>query len=177
MEDGGLHSCLNVKEGDDAGRGGQILVSFLSLNHDDSPTRSFCSPTLTNPVFLTKWSADRWGVCTLLNEDMPGAQLVETLRYAVSIPDGVIEIFHGLNPSSRTMGLGSAQSLAGMSTRNISWGDKGGRCAGLTTLPSSCADCLDVLGTSTCWSYKDLFRPAVGLLTYLLHTAVSLLGS
>jgi hypothetical protein len=29
-----------------------------------------------------------------------------------------------------------------MSTRNISWGGKGGRCVGLTTLPPSCADCL-----------------------------------
>ena len=32
------------------------------------------------------------------------------------------------------------QPLTGMSTRNISWGDKGGRCVGLTTLPPSCAD-------------------------------------
>jgi len=30
-----------------------------------------------------------------------------------------------------------------MSIRNISWG-KGGRCLGLTTLPLSCADCLEI---------------------------------
>jgi len=39
---------------------------------------------------------------------------------------------------------GSTQPLTEMSTRNISWGVKGGRCVGLTTLPSSCADCLEI---------------------------------
>jgi hypothetical protein len=38
----------------------------------------------------------------------------------VSIPDGVIGIFHWHNPFGRTMALGSTQPL--MSTRNISWG-------------------------------------------------------
>jgi len=33
-----------------------------------------------------------------------------------------------------------------MSTRNIS-GGKGGRCVGLTTLPPSCVDCLEVWDT------------------------------
>jgi len=37
------------------------------------------------------------------------------------------------------MGLGLTQLLTEMSTRNISWGDKGGRCVGLTTLAPSCA--------------------------------------
>jgi hypothetical protein len=32
-----------------------------------------------------------------------------------------------------------------MSTRNISWGGgKGGRCMGLTTIPPSCAECLEI---------------------------------
>jgi hypothetical protein len=39
----------------------------------------------------------------------------------VSIPDGVIGIFHLLIPSGRTMFLGLNQSLREMSTRNISW--------------------------------------------------------
>jgi hypothetical protein len=39
-----------------------------------------------------------------------------------SIPDGVIGIFHGYNPSGRTMALGSTQPLTEMSTRNIYWG-------------------------------------------------------
>ena len=43
---------------------------------------------------------------------------------ASSIPDGVFGIFHGHNPSVRTMVLGSTQPLTEMSTRNISLGVK-----------------------------------------------------
>jgi hypothetical protein len=42
------------------------------------------------------------------------------------------------------MALGTTQPVTEMSTRNISWGGKGGRCVGLTTLPPSCADCLEI---------------------------------
>jgi hypothetical protein len=72
-----------------------------------------------------------------------GGTVVEALRYAGSIPDCAIGIFHGHNPSDRTMALGSTLPLTEMSTMNISWG-KGGRCVGLTTLPPSCADCLNI---------------------------------
>ena len=65
-------------------------------------------------------------------------------KVAGSIPDGVIGIFHWHNPSGRTVALGSTQPLTEMSTGNISWGCKGGRCVGLTTLPLSCADCLEI---------------------------------
>jgi len=41
------------------------------------------------------------------------------------------------------MALGLIQSLTKMSTSNISRG-KGGRCVGLTTLPPSYADCLEI---------------------------------
>jgi len=41
-----------------------------------------------------------------------------------SIPDGVLGVFHGHNPSGRTMALGLSQPLTEMSTRNISWGVK-----------------------------------------------------
>jgi hypothetical protein len=43
-------------------------------------------------------------------------------KVAVSIPDGVIGIFHLHNTSDRTMALGSTQPLTDMSTRSISWG-------------------------------------------------------
>jgi hypothetical protein len=36
-------------------------------------------------------------------------------------------------------------------------GDKGGRCVGLTTLPPSCVDCLEILGASTSWTLKGLY--------------------
>jgi len=77
-----------------------------------------------------------------------GGAGVEVLRYtrkvAGSIPDGVIGIFHWRNPFGRTVALGLTQPPTEMSTRNISWGGKGGRCVGLTTLPPSCADFLEI---------------------------------
>ena len=42
------------------------------------------------------------------------------------------------------MALGLTQPLAEMSTRNLFWGAKGGRCIELTTLPPSCADCHEI---------------------------------
>jgi hypothetical protein len=41
------------------------------------------------------------------------------------------------------MDLGSTQSLVKMSIRNI-LGDKGGRCVGLTTSPTSRAECHEI---------------------------------
>jgi hypothetical protein len=66
------------------------------------------------------------------------------IHVAGSIPDGVTVIFHWHNPSGRTMAQGLTQPLTEMSTGNISWVGKGGRCVGLTTLPPSCADCLEM---------------------------------
>jgi hypothetical protein len=40
-------------------------------------------------------------------------------------------------------------------------GSKGGRCAELTTLPPSFADCLEILGASTFLSPKDLSKPVM----------------
>jgi hypothetical protein len=56
------------------------------------------------------------------------------------------------------MTLGSTQPLTEMSS--------GGRCVGLTTLPPSHADCLEILGASTLCSRKGLSRPVMG---YLYH--------
>jgi hypothetical protein len=43
-------------------------------------------------------------------------------KVAGSIPDGVMEFFIYINPSDRTMALGSTQPLTEMSTGSISWG-------------------------------------------------------
>jgi hypothetical protein len=43
-------------------------------------------------------------------------------KVAGSIPDGVMEFFIEINPSDRTVALGSTQPLTEMSTRSISWG-------------------------------------------------------
>ena len=78
----------------------------------------------------------RWRSC--LRHCAPNQKVVG------SIPNDVIGIFHWHNPSGRTMALGLTQPLTEMSTRNISWGGKGGRYVGLTTLPLLCADCLEI---------------------------------
>ena len=65
--------------------------------------------------------------------------------------------------SGHTVVLGSTQHLTETSTRG-----KGGRCIGLTTLPPSCAYCLEILGTSMSWIPKGLSSPVMGQL-YLLN--------
>jgi len=66
------------------------------------------------------------------------------------------------------MALGLTQTLKEMSTRNISRrGGKDGQCIGLTTLPSSCDNCLEIWepqppGTLTAYPvlYRDCFTLA-----------------
>ena len=81
-------------------------------------------------------------------------------KVAGSIPDGFIRIFHWYNPSGP--GVDSA------SNRNEYQGyflvGKGGRCVGLTTLPPSCAVCLEMLKSEPPWNlrarpglYRDCF--------------------
>jgi hypothetical protein len=76
------------------------------------------------------------------------AQLVESLRHNSERRGFDSRWCHWIffidNPFGRTMALGLTQPLTEMSTRNISWWGKGGRCLGLTTLPRLCADCLEI---------------------------------
>jgi hypothetical protein len=67
-----------------------------------------------------------------------------------SIPDGVLGIF----PSGCTTVLGSTQPLTETSTRESSLGrgGKGGRCVGLTTLPTSSAYCVEILDSRVKWT-------------------------
>jgi hypothetical protein len=71
------------------------------------------------------------------------AQLIEALqagRSWVLFPMVSLDCFIDIILSSgRTMPLGSTQPLKEMSNRNASW-----LCVGLTTLPPSCADCLEI---------------------------------
>jgi hypothetical protein len=51
-----------------------------------------------------------------------------------------------------------------MSTRNISWGGKVGRCVGLTTLPPSCADCHEIWEPQLLGTLRVCLGTAKGLL-------------
>jgi hypothetical protein len=57
-------------------------------------------------------------------------------KVAGLIPDGVFEVFHGLNRFSRHVALGSTQSVTEISARDF-W-----VCLRLTALPYSCVYCL-----------------------------------
>ena len=77
------------------------------------------------------------------------------------------------------MALGLIQSLKEMSTRNIYWeggeGGKVGRCVGLTTLPLSCVDCVEIWEPQTPGTPQGLSRNVMGLL-YLCDTIWLFLG-
>jgi hypothetical protein len=62
-------------------------------------------------------------------------------KVAGSIPYGITGIFRWNNPS---YGAGVDSASNRNEYQEYFLGDKGGRCVGLTTLPSSCADCLDI---------------------------------
>jgi hypothetical protein len=64
-------------------------------------------------------------------------------KVAGSIPDDVTGILYWHNLSSRIMALGLTQPLT-EKVPGIFPGGKGGRCVGLTTLPPSCTDCLEI---------------------------------
>jgi hypothetical protein len=63
-------------------------------------------------------------------------------KFAGSIPDGVTGIFYLHNPSGRSMALRLTHEQKWV--LEIFPGGKGGRCIGLTTLPLSCADFIEI---------------------------------
>jgi hypothetical protein len=56
----------------------------------------------------------------MLGADGGAVCCATSLKFAGSIPDGVIEIFFSHNPSGLTLALKSTQPETEMSTRNIS---------------------------------------------------------
>jgi len=93
------------------------------------------------------------------------ALLSQSLRHCTTTqkvvgltPDGALWVF--LLPAI-LWPWGSSQPL----NRNEYQGFKGGWCIGLTTLPPSFADCLEILRSSTPWKPKGPSRPVNTLRT------------
>jgi hypothetical protein len=86
----------------------EILV-INSLNAELNPTCDLLALLGAHPIHISRIRVNKYFDCI---------QLIGS----VSIPDGVVGIFHLHNTSSRTMALGLTQSLPEMSTRNISCG-------------------------------------------------------
>jgi hypothetical protein len=84
-------------------------------------------------------------------------------KVAVSIPDGIIRIFHVHISSGLTVVLGLIQPLKEISTCKLSWG-KDGRCVGLTTVPTSCADCLEIRDLQPLGAFRTCTGTALPLL-------------
>jgi hypothetical protein len=116
----------------------------VSMNFFGFPQLNFISPLLHTPVEAGSMTQFRFPMVSL-------------------------EFFIDRNNSGRTMALASTQPLTEMSARNVFWGRKGGRCVRLTILPSSYADCLELLKLQPRgmpWAWIDLYRDCFTL--YLL---------
>jgi hypothetical protein len=66
------------------------------------------------------------------------------VRSQVSPRDICVKLSH--TKAGFPMAVGFVQPLTEICPRNISWCGKGGRCMGVTTLPLSCADYLEICG-------------------------------
>jgi hypothetical protein len=124
---------------------GQALkngVSWCVIYHCEYVLRERISPTiiLVQTAYNTPYSASYHGTSWTIRgkslllishayRDNQGTAVAQWLKYcatnqkgAGSIPDGVMKFYIDINPSDRTMALGSTPPLTEMSTRSISWG-------------------------------------------------------
>jgi hypothetical protein len=120
-----------------------MLAPFLKLSRKE--VKHTTNETYRQGRHMLYLNAHIYYLYTIINRGRAVAQLVEALRYKPERRGFDLIPWH--NRFGRTMALGSTQPLTEMSTRNISLGGGGGegdRCVGLTTLPPSCADCLEI---------------------------------
>jgi hypothetical protein len=91
-------------------------------------------------------------------------------KVAGSIPNAVIGIFHWHNTSGRTMALRPIQPLKEMSTRNISWGERG-PVRGADNLNHPHLPTVSKYGSLPSWNPQGLSRSVQGL-PYLYLTVL-----
>ena len=116
--------------------------------------RANTSVCISQNIYRGKQFKEKRGTQFAFNEPRDWLRLCATSRkVADSISDGVIGIFYRPNPSGgRTIGL-KQKWVLGISPVG---GCKGGRYVGLTNLPHTYADCLEILGASTSWSPRGI---------------------
>ena len=105
-----VHSLTKIGYNPTAPR---LVSALLSLMAKFSAWRRFFKTRKYFPCFNNKEWDTRWHIllrhCTAKR------------KFAGSITDGVVGIFHWLNPLAFPMALGSIQPVTEMSTRGISW--------------------------------------------------------
>ena len=90
-----------------------------------------------------------------------GGTVLQAGRSWVQSPMGSLEIFLDLIlPAALWPGVNSTSERN--EYQEYLLGGKGSWCIGLTTLPPSGANCLEILGPSISLSPKDLSRPVMG---------------
>jgi hypothetical protein len=116
------------------GDGGVNWVSDRKLG---STVMIRISTSVNDGPHIRRWSHNIIIIYNMKYGDR-GSKVVNVLRCTGSNSDGVMEVFIDINPSDRTMALGSTQPLTEMRP-GVFPGGKCGRCLGRTTLPPSCA--------------------------------------
>ena len=87
--------------------------------------------------------------------------MLQAGRLWVQFPMGSLEFFLNLILSA-ALWPGVSSTSDRNEYQEYHLGGKGRWCIGLTTMPSSGANCLEILGPSNSWSPKDLSRPVMG---------------
>ena len=145
-----------------------MLVSLVSRRLAiPSPVKCYCHQTWWQCKTWSRYSLTRWTVgdtvvvkCSwnfwdwnlqlLTGNEYPlletggGEHCAASGKVAGSILNGLTGIFHWHNPSSRTVAPGVDSASNRNEYQEYFLEGKEGRCVGLTTLPPSCADCLDI---------------------------------
>jgi len=127
------------------------------------------------PTALSLAQALNYSACITIRWGIHGGALgwgtaLQAGRLRFWFPNGVIGIFHWVNPCDCTMFLGSTRLPTKMSTRDMFHGGKGSRCTGLTNWLPPCADCLEILGAWMSWhpkAYPDKGSWCTGLTNWL----------
>jgi len=134
----------------------QPLKTYVShYTKKVSPHRKSVSSGTSCDTYHAQGHHKRHAFCkiTRVNGGAVGWGTAQTRKFAGSIPLGVTGIFHWIWSWGRL-------SLQQKWAPRISRGGKGGRCVGLTNLPPSCTDCLELVAASTSWKNNGLSRPA-----------------
>ena len=119
------------------------LHLFFSWNNSHPMKNSVGYYHANYPLFLSDFN-QTWIFSTDFWHTLKYITALQVGRSQVQFPMASLKFFIDIILPAPTATLGLTQPLTEMSTRNTSLGGKGVRCTGLTTLPLSCADCLDI---------------------------------